>query len=208
MGGVWTKTVLSNVAFDIVPDLVFDKVGALYGAVWSSIFKLSPPAASGGDWTLRYIYYFSGYNEDPYAGPIFDKSTGHLFGTVPYGGHTGCGGSCGAVYELAESGNVMHEENIYDFTGRRDGFFPMATVTFDSTGALYATSSFGSHFGPGSVIRLTRTQTRAWTETTLWQVIGGNFSGPVSTLVVHDGGLFGTTQRGGSGYGAVFQVDP
>jgi uncharacterized repeat protein (TIGR03803 family) len=205
--GAWTKTFLSNVAFNIEPELVFDNAGALYGAVWSSIFKLSPPASPAGDWTLHYIYHFP-YNADPYAGPVFGKSTGHLFGTASQGGPTGCGSTCGAVYELAGSGNVWHEENIYDFTGGKDGFQPMAAVTFDSTGALYTTSSVGSEFGPGSVIRLTRMQTGAWSETTLWKVIGGDYSGPVSAVVVHDGNLFGTTQKGGSGYGAVFQVKP
>jgi hypothetical protein len=204
----WAKTFLSEVDFNIVPNLVFDNAGALYGAVWSAIFKLSPPASPGGDWTLRYIYDFP-YNADPYAGPVFDKGTGHLFGTVPYGGLNGCGGSCGVVYELAESGNVWHEEDIYDFTERRDGFFPMASVTFDSTGALYTTSSVGSEFGPGSVIRLVPgTQNGAWTETTLWKATGGYYIGPSDAVVVHDGSLFGTTENGGPGWGSVFQVKP
>ena len=203
-GGTWTRTFLSNIDFNIVPKLVFDDEGALYGAVWSAIFKLSPPASPGSDWTLRYIYNFT-YNADPYSGPVFDKGSGHLFGTVPYGGPNGCGDSCGVVYELAESGNFWREENIYDFKGRSDGFFPMDAVTFDSTGALYTTSSMSNPFGPGSVIRLVPgTQRGAWTETTLWTVTG---SYP-SALVLHNGSLFGTTEGGGSGYGAVFEVKP
>ena len=109
------------------------------------------------------------------------------------------------VTELAESGNFWREENIYDFKGRSDGFFPMDAVTFDSTGALYTTSSMSNPFGPGSVIRLVPgTQRGAWTETTLWTVTG---SYP-SALVLHNGSLFGTTEGGGSGYGAVFEVKP
>ncbi len=204
-GGAWTRIFLSNVAPNIVPNLVFDNAGALYGAVWSKIFKLSPPASPGGDWTLRYIYYFT-YNADPFAGPVFDKGTGHLFGTASNGGR--CEDLCGVVYELAELGNVWYEENIYDFKGRSDGFLPMAAVTFDSTGALYTTSSIGSDFGPGSVIRLVPgTQKGARTETTLWKVKGVDYSGD-SAVVVHDGSLFGTTPKGGSGLGAVFQVKP
>ena len=208
MSRSWTKTFLSNVAFQIVPDLVFDDGGALFGAVWSSIFKLSPPASPGGGWTFRYIYDFTSA-ADPYAGPIFDKRTGHLFGTAPYGGPRGCAETCGVVYELAESGNVWHEEDIYDFKGRSDGFFPMAAVTFDRVGALYTTSSLGSGYGPGSVIRLIpTTQKGAWIEATLWNLIGGYYSGPNSAVVVHNGSLFGTTENGGSGWGAVFQVKP
>lgn len=206
MGSSWTRTIISGVNYNIEPNMVFDNKGALYGAVWSAIFKLSPPTSRGGRWSLVYIYDFT-YNADPYAGPVIDERTGHLFGTAPYGGLKRCPGTCGVAWELAESGGVWHEENIYDFTGRADGFFPMAAVTFDTAGALYTTSSYGSQFGPGSVIRLTpMTQTGAWTEETLWQVTGG--TGSVSSIVVHDGSLFGTAESGGSGLGAVFQVEP
>jgi hypothetical protein len=209
-GGPWTKTFLSSVDSTIEPGLVFDDKGALYGAVWAAIFKLSPPVSPGGGWTFRYIYKFT-YAADPYSGPVFDKSTGHLFGTAPYGGRKGCSSSCGIVYELAESGNVWHEDNIYAFTGRTDGFFPMAAVTFDSTGALYTTSGCGTYLGSGSVIRLVpATQKNDWTETTLWEVPASGSYVPSDALVLHDGSLFGTAATGGSGRGAgaVFLVKP
>jgi hypothetical protein len=204
-GGAWTRTILSKVANNIEPNLVFDNEGALYGAVWSSIFKLSPPTGSG-HWTLQYIYAFT-YNADPYAGPVFDKSTGHLFGTAAFGGR--CSGACGIVYELGESGNVWQEANIYDFQGRSDGFSPMAAVTLDpSNGALYTTTDVGRDFGAGSVIRLMPPhQGGRWTETTLWKVPGGEYSHN-SAVVIHKGNLFGTTEDGGSGSGAVFEVTP
>jgi uncharacterized repeat protein (TIGR03803 family) len=211
MGGAWTKTVLSSVSStNIVPNLVFDAKGALYGAVWSSIFKLSPPTGPGAGWTFRYIYNFPYPTTNPYAGPVFDKSTGHLFGTVPYGGLNDCNhNSCGVVYELAESGGVWHQENIYDFKGESDGFFPMAAVTFDSTGALFTTSSIRTG-GAGSVIRLKpSTQNGTWTENTLWKVTGAEYGEPNDAVVLHDESLFGTTSGGGSGFpGTVFQVKP
>ena len=205
-GGVWTKAILSDVAFNIMPDLVFDNEGALYGAVWSAIFKLSPPASPRGNWTFRYIYYLDS-TPFPYAGPIFNKGTGHLFGTAPLGGLVGCGESCGVVYELAEVQGVWHEEEIYDFEDQSDGFYPKDAVTFDSTGALYTTSSTSGQGGPGSVIRVVRGTKGEWKETTLWTVTGLGESDP-SAVVVYDGSLFGTTKGGGSGYGAVFQVKP
>jgi hypothetical protein len=209
-GGAWTRTVLSTilpkVANNIEPNLVFDNEGALYGSVWSSIFKLSPPAGSG-PWTLQYIYTFT-YGADPRAGPVFDKSSGHLFGTATNGGR--CIDACGVVYELAESGNVWHETNIYDFQGQSDGFSPMAAVTVDtSTRALYTTSATNHNFlGPGSVIQLTPTeQGSRWIETTLWKVpcVGYSYN---SAVIVRNGQLFGTTENGGSGLGAVFEVSP
>jgi hypothetical protein len=213
IGGAWAKAFVSTLpSSNIVPDLVFDDQGALYGLVWSSaIFKLSPPADSGGKWTFRYVYDFD-FDADPYSGPVFDRNTGHLFGTVPMDGLGGCGGGCGLVYELAETGNVWHEKNIYNFRPGSDGSFPMAAVTFDDAGTLYTTSSRGKpHSGPGSVIRLERTnQDGPWTETTLWNLTGGDgdYGDPRAGVVVHGGNLFGTTKGGGAGFGAVFEVNP
>ena len=106
--GAWTHTVLhrfaSQAADGIEPicGMLVGPDGVLYGAAekggtWGlgTIFKLTPPARSGGSWTETVLYNFTGQNGDglqPNSNPhlIFDK-TGGLVGTTVSGGAFGGG---------------------------------------------------------------------------------------------------------------------
>jgi uncharacterized repeat protein (TIGR03803 family) len=106
-GGNWTETVLYNFACSdpTCPDganpfagLVQDAAGNLYGTTMSgggygsvgTVFKLSPPAQPGENWTETVLYSFCSVTScasgaSPVAGLIQDVA-GNLYGTASGGG--------------------------------------------------------------------------------------------------------------------------
>ena len=101
--------------------MVFDKQGNLYGVLQDfggilaplggecgAVYRLSPPAQTGGSWTETLLYEFQGKGandgESPNSGLIMDKS-GNLYGLTAYGGTGNClllglAAGCGTVYKL------------------------------------------------------------------------------------------------------------
>jgi uncharacterized repeat protein (TIGR03803 family) len=200
-------------------DLVADAKGALYGTTnaggsegYGAVFKLTPPAESGGPWTETVLYSFcqqSSCNDGSYpeAGLIFDKR-GALYGTTSEGGEVGYG----AVFKLtppAQPGAPWTETVLYNFFGHDDGSYPAAGLIFDKQGALYGTTSEGGYgplsIGYGTVFRLTPNPGHAfWSETQLYYFCAVGYycrdgKYPVGRLILGtDGALYGTTDMGGS----------
>jgi uncharacterized repeat protein (TIGR03803 family) len=96
--------------------LTFDQAGDLYSSTGDgggstncfggcgTVFELSPNGS--GSWAETILYSFQGGNDGnnlngPSSGVIFDQS-GHLYGTTPGGGGTGCNGyGCGVAFEIS-----------------------------------------------------------------------------------------------------------
>src|SRR5438270_270914 len=81
-------------------------------------------------------------------------------------------------------------------------------------GSLYGTTRDGGAYGYGAVFRLKPPASPggAWKETVLFNTFSlNNGAGafPMAGVVLYQGALYGTTQKGGSnGYGTVFQLKP
>ncbi len=114
--------------------LLEDAAGNLYGTTRAegtygvgTIFKMTPPAVSGGAWTLATLYNFVPYGSGGYV-PVSDlitDSTGALYGTTYSGGDPVC--SCGVVYKLTPpsiAGGKWTAQALYAFTGNNDGRLP------------------------------------------------------------------------------------
>jgi len=232
-GGHWTAIdihdFLVNFGDGIAPDsIVLGPGGVLYGttccggAGGGTVFKLIPPA-SGGAWTEKILYSFTGNQGtgDGYLpnGVTQDKNGG-LFGTTQQGGVSSTG--FGTVFHLTPAylGKGWTESVLYAFTGGSDGAAPKGGVLVDSSGNLLGTTNGGGNLtctvnganGCGTVFKLTPpTSGGAWTLSTLYDFLAGtDGAGPQGNLWLEKGVLYGATAFAGSSAnsGTIFRVVP
>jgi len=148
----WTETILyrfTNGQDGASPggDLVFDQQGNIYGMDFGvandpgAVYELT---RSGGTWTERTLYHFSGGADgaQPYGGVTFDPS-GNIYGVTRVGGAY----SLGTVFQLTPSGSGWTENVLYSFQNGSDGEEPLAGLILDGAGNLYGTSSDGGTGG-------------------------------------------------------------
>jgi hypothetical protein len=148
------------------------------------------------------LYNFQGPTAGDGAFPVSELliAQGGLIRTTSLGGRGGgseCfnssgGNGCGVVFKLVPSQAGWSERILHRFTGR-DGANPHSGVVADSAGALYGTTSTGTH-SYGTLYRLTPGKD-AWVEQTLHAFQDGS---PNSSVVNVAGVLYGTTANGGS----------
>lgn len=200
--------------------LIADAAGNLYGTTAGynftsgTVFQLTPPATSGGDWSETVVYKFPGYTGDGYAptaAVIFDKA-GSLYGTTFYGGAY----NSGTVFKLTPPsvpGGAWAESVIYSFGLQAgDGVGPNG-LNFGRDGSLYGTTVYGGLFGVGTGFQLKQASNGSWTEKILYTFTGSSdgsepMYGGGSLISDVKGNLYGETVFGGSGNGVVFELSP
>jgi uncharacterized repeat protein (TIGR03803 family) len=244
----WTETIVHNFVGGSDGQEPFAGLiayqAALYGttsrggsAYSGTVFKLTPPANSGGTWTETVVYSFLGGGDGNISYATLTADQGALYGTT-YGGGTGSsvgcpgGSGCGTVFKLtppANSGGTWTETVLYSFVAGSDGQYPQAGLIVYN-GALYGTTQYGGSgasggcdnfaFGCGTVFKLTPPANSGgqWTETIVHNFAGGITDGfsPYASLIVYNGALYGTTAYGGIGgsgvcpltCGTVFKLTP
>ena len=231
--GKWKETVLYNFTGGSdggypAGSLILDAAGNLYGTTTQGgdfnrfcsggcgvVFELTPGA--NGVWTESVLYNFHGIDDGytPVAGLVFDDA-GNLFGTTSYGGV----GGWGTVFELTPGTDGAWTETIlYSFTDGADGADPSASLTLDSSGAVYGTTQNGGdvncpgndNYGCGTVFQLTKNSDNTWAETVLYSFTDSDDGGyPLGNVIFDsEGTLYGTTPNGGAGSsGTVFSLTP
>ena len=202
--------------------LLEDAAGNLYGTTRAggtygvgTIFKMTPPAVSGGAWTLATLYNFVPYGSGGYV-PVSDlitDSTGALYGTTYSGGDPVC--SCGVVYKLTPpsiAGGKWTEQALYAFTGNNDGRLPAtAALTNNPQGVLYGVTQRGGTWDSGVIFQLTPATGGTYTESVLYSF--GNLtdaSRPNGPLTLDtSGALYGVSALGGTfNNGTVYKFVP
>jgi uncharacterized repeat protein (TIGR03803 family) len=198
--------------------VVFGPDGTLYGTtVWGgggqcsngcgTVFNLKPPPTvcktTVCPWTETIIYHFGGGQTDgfaPYSEVVFDQ-VGDLYGTTLSGGNR----LEGVVYQLTHSSGNWVENLPYTFQGDPDGSQPVASVTFDSIGNLYGTTTYGGSLNLGMVFELKRSGSE-WTESIFHSFQGGNDGANPYAGITFDasGNLYGATSAYGSLDGGTF----
>lgn len=159
----WTETILHHFALGSdggtpYGGLTFDKSGNLYGTSTQggtgadggggAIFELTP---SNGTWAFNVIYGLDGWGiSGTFRDLMFDAS-GNIFAT------THCDGvnNAGTVYELSNSGGTWTYNELYTFTGGKDGLYSFSNLIRDKRGNLYGTTNQGGASGNGVIFRVT-----------------------------------------------------
>jgi len=215
-GGAWTEQVLYS--FDGSPDgagpvagVTFDAAGNLYGTTsaggtygYGTVFQL---VGSASGWTENILHEFELASDGgvPYAGISID-SLGNLYGAATEGGEGGTNGG-GTVFELTPSSGGWTFEVIYALKGWKiSGSYRNLLLL---SGNIYATTHCDGAPGAGTVYELNPSGD-TWNYTSL-QVFAGGSGGlySISSPVLFNGELWGTTQLGGAyGFGTVWAVTP
>ena len=163
------------------------------------VFKLNPKTGSETN-----LHNFAGGPSDGSGpqnqGALVMDASGDLYGTTTGGGFLGCNVNgfygCGAVFKLT---GTSSETLLYRFCSQTncvDGQNPIAGLVTDSTGNLYGTTFYGGTYGYGTVFKLNPATGQ---ETMLYSFIGGSDGeGPVGSLIMINGNLYGTALHGGS----------
>src|ERR1700730_4887584 len=128
--------------------LYADSRGNLYGTTnaggayqYGTVFKISPT----GTYTVLHSFsYYDGVH--PQAG-LYVDSRGNLYGTTYSGGAHGDG----TVFKIAPGGNYTV---LHSFSAYVDGGALTASLTADSSGNLYGTSTYGGASIYGTVFKI------------------------------------------------------
>jgi uncharacterized repeat protein (TIGR03803 family) len=173
--------------------------GKLYGTTSyggshnvGTVFSVTP---NGSEHVLHSFEFKNG--AAPYAG--LTLMNGKFYGTTIDGGADGYG----TVFEFAPSGS---EKVVYSFQYGDDGASPQAPLTAIA-GNLYGTTTDGGGSGyNGTAFEVNLTGTEQILHRFALSATDGYF--PESTLLYHNGRLYGTTYVGGRrGLGIVFRLN-
>jgi uncharacterized repeat protein (TIGR03803 family) len=235
LDGTWTESILYSFTgppdgVDPVAPVIFDAEGNLYGTTYSggtngfgTVFELSPPSLPGSSWTESILYDFCQVGGPrkcsdgayPNAGVVLDGS-GNVYGTTTNGAVQRV---WGLVYELSpHSGGTWTQSVLHKFDASNGGI-PEAGLSFDTAGNLYGTVYSGGLSGStcnkemyppysiacGGAFRLTPSREGGWIEGK-FLFSGQNGGNPLVGLVVDGSSVYGTTSKGGKGYGTVFRI--
>ena len=202
--------------------LIADSAENLYGTTQygglhneGTVFELTPQP--NGGWSETVLYSFPGGESGSYptAGLVLDAA-GNLYGTTSFGGSTegNCkaNGGCGTVFELSPAGDGTWQYKLLHAFQYSDGDYPTTPLILDTAGNLYGTT-FSGGACCGAVFEVSRDAKGAWSENVLYSfpcengcLQGGN---PSSKLIFDGAGnLYGTTEGGYYGQGAVFELSP
>jgi uncharacterized repeat protein (TIGR03803 family) len=158
----------------------------------------------------KVLHSFSGGDGYGVEGGLVMDASGNLYGTTSgFGVFSG-----GTAFELTPAaGGKWTEKVLHNFGKGTDGVSPYAGLTFDASGNLYGTTTLGGAYGWGTVFELTPNADGSWTEKVLhsFNLLNANGSeASPSGGVIFDavGNLYGTTEQGGNGVGAIFELMP
>ena len=193
-GNLYGTTTVGGTGSTYTGPCDFPENGAFNAGV---VYKLDP----ANNETVLYSFtacFDGGYPQ----GNLVRDSSGNLYGTATLGYYP-----AGLVFEVFSGGG---ETPIYNFTGVADGNSPEPGLTEDSAGNLYGASLSGGTEMSGVVFEVNAAA--AGNETVLYNFTQGN-SGPTAFFpsgnVIRDsaGNLYGVTEAGGAGFGAVYKLN-
>jgi len=213
--GAWSEAVLhsfgnSEDGAAPVAGVTFDAAGNLYGTTsgggangYGTVFQLQP-SRSGWSENILHEFALQGDGGVPYAGIVVAGNK--LIGAATDGGQGGSSGG-GTVFELTPSNGGWKFGVVYELPGW--GISGSFSNVLWAGGRIYATTHCDGANSAGTVYELTPPG-NAWTTKLLYTFSGGGDGQySFSSLVSHNGSLYGTTKLGGQGdNGVVFKIVP
>ena len=180
--------------------VTLDSTGNLYGTTnfgggngFGTVFEI----AAGSGTATALVSFPSTNGQTPRSLPLLD-SAGNLYGTTCEGGTN----NAGSVFEIANQTNSI--TTLASFNAVTGGTKPNSSVTLDSAGNLFGTTSSGGADGYGTVFEIPAGSN---TVTTLASFNGANGQGPDGVTLDSAGNLYGTTSGGGgSSEGTLFEI--
>jgi uncharacterized repeat protein (TIGR03803 family) len=190
-GGTWNETILRSFGGNGTDGsfncdnqssgLIMDPTGNLYGTTCGggtnstgTVFELSPPAGSGGNWTESILYSFGNPldGNSPEGGVIMDIG-GNLYGTTTNGGAFSGDGTAFELKPPSIGGGKWTESILWNFNDvmGSDGQHPVAALVMDTASNLYGTTSGngggngGGAYGQGTVFEINPTASGSPTPT-------------------------------------------
>ena len=159
-----------------------------------AIIKFAPD----GKMTLVYSFDLA-KGASPQSGLTLGRD-GSFYGTCYGGGKF----SIGTIFKIAPDGTFTH---LHDFNGP-DGSYPISPPVQGKDGNLYGVASYTGNYQAGCIYKITP----SGSFTPLYHFTGpqaatfGTFA--ISLTPGSDGNFYGTTIKGGTGFGTIYKVTP
>jgi uncharacterized repeat protein (TIGR03803 family) len=178
--------------------------GTLYGTTQGggvnglgAVFKIATPATTPAE-SVLYFFNTGSDGNTPKEGLILGRD-GLLYGTTRYGGT----GGVGTIFSISTTGTYA---SLYSFGAAQDGTVPAGNLFLASDGNFYGATYTGGTSNNGTVFKFTP----GGAETVIYSFANGtDAANPICGVIQgSDGFLYGTTQNGGVGNGAIFRVVP
>ena len=176
--------------------VTFDTSGNLFGTTlqggtsgYGTVFEI----AAGSSSIVTLVNFNRSNGGNPDASLVLDSS-GNLFGTASTGGSN----NMGTVFEILKGSSSI--TTVAGFNNAT-GYFPLASVTLDSSGNLFGTTQNGGTGNYGTVFEIPRGTT---TIATIANFVSGEPEAGVS--LDSNGNLFGTTINGNGNFGTLFEI--
>ena len=157
--------------------------------------------------TLTTLHSFrGGADGDAPEGTLIQATDGNLYGTTVGGGGTGEGN--GSVFKMSPNGALITLYRFCSKSGCPDGSFVDGGLVEGADGNFYGTTSFGGAYDGGTVFKITPRGILTTLYSFCTQPACADGMVPdYPTLLLSDGYLYGTTQRGGISGGTVFRIN-
>ena len=225
--GQWQDTVIHSFeSYDIARpiSLVAAGSGIFYGSAFQGgsadlggVFELKN---EGPSWSYTVLYKFAGGQDGAEPQGVTLDSSGALYGTTFLGGgSSACVDGCGTVFRLTPDGeNSWKEAVVHRFINPLGGAYGAPGLLFDTLGNIYgATLGGGSqacagpnslYHGCGTVFEMTPSGNGMASKVIFSFPNLGGFLPSVGLVADSSGNLYGTSDGGAFGWGAVFELMP
>src|SRR5206468_8407964 len=132
------------------------------------------------------------------VGALVQGADGNFYGTTQNGGS----GNRGTVFKITTTGTTTI---LHSFSGRADGFEPLAALVQAPDGTFFGTVSLGGAPGAGGIFTISSGGTFNVLHTFVGSADG--IVPQAGVILANDGNLYGTTVGGGeSGAGTVYKI--